>query len=710
MTLVSGGLLLISCEQDRSKLLHADKMTNGEYVTAIKILIVEEGLYELSSADLKTAGMEVIEPTRLHLFKQGQEVPLWIDGQSDDLLLQFFAHETGSLYTNENIYWLVNGDDLPWSDHKQDLDEVEIGTPLQIPDELPQGVYQATTRAEENQIYLPQVADNEHWFWAMLPAPQEQSYEISINNVSQGPASLYLALWSKTDGESSPDHHVRVAINGHQVVEEYWDGIGRHIIEAKFSSELLKNEQNIISIEAPGDTAVDADINYIDWIEMKYPRFPVAENDRLIFNHPGSNLSLSGFSGKFTVYDITNPSEPILITKGVDQTKGFDGELGHRYLAIGPQGTQTPFKLQVATTEPNLHASGYGAEYLAIGPQELLEPLQPLLKWREAQGLKVAAVPVSAIYDQFNYGMPEPEAIQAFIKQAAEDWNPTLKYLLLVGDATYDPKGFQSPTVANRIPSLMVNTVFGGQTSSDVAYTQINDDPWPDIAIGRIPARTVEQVSEVVGKTIDYELNLAQSSTHGKVVAVADGQDDIFREDAENFLDLFPTYQQREIFSPQAGVNGANRQIMELLSGDNSLVAYFGHGSINMWGKDRLFTTEDVTNLSNAGRLPVILNMTCLTGLFTHPNVESLAEALLFQPDGGAVAVLAPSSLTLPTDQSFLIQALVPILLEKSEVRLGDIHLASLRQVPTDSPGSLDVMQTFMLFGDPALRFPGYAR
>ena len=148
-----------------------------------KILIVEEGLYELSSDDLKTAGMEDIVPDRLHLFKQGQEVPLWINGQPDDLLLQFFAHETGSLYTNENIYWLVDGDDLPWSDHKQDLDEVDNGAPLQMPDELPQGVYLATTRAEENHIYLPQVADNEHWFWSMLPAPQEQSYEISINNL-----------------------------------------------------------------------------------------------------------------------------------------------------------------------------------------------------------------------------------------------------------------------------------------------------------------------------------------------------------------------------------------------------------------------------------------------------------------------------------------------------------------------------------------------
>jgi hypothetical protein len=125
---------------------------------------------------------------------------------------------------------------------------------------------------------------------------------------------------------------------------------------------------------------------------------------------------------------------------------------------------------------------------------------------------------------------------------------------------------------------------------------------------------------------------------------------------------------------------------------------------VDTWGKDRLFSTEDVQELSNAERLPVVINMTCLTGLFTHPTIESLAEALLWQSGGGAVAVLAPTSLTLPTDQGFLSQALVNAVVAEPGSPLGDILQEARKKVPGVSPGTRDVMQTFLLFGDPALQ------
>ncbi len=122
-----------------------------------------------------------------------------------------------------------------------------------------------------------------------------------------------------------------------------------------------------------------------------------------------------------------------------------------------------------------------------------------------------------------------------------------------------------------------------------------------------------------------------------------------------------------------------------------------------MWGKDKLFTVEDVLTLADNQSPPVVVNMTCLTGLFTHPKAESLAEVMLWKADGGAVALLAPSSLTLPGDQSYLSDALVDALFSNPDARLGEIHLNARRQVPSDSSGALDVMNTYMLFGDPAL-------
>ncbi|NIM09567.1 MAG: hypothetical protein GTO53_10580, partial [Planctomycetales bacterium] len=196
---------------------------------------------------------------------------------------------------------------------------------------------------------------------------------------------------------------------------------------------------------------------------------------------------------------------------------------------------------------------GRGAEYVAIGPADLLEPLQPLLDWRSAQGLNVVAVPLEAVYDQFGHGMPEPQAVQDFMAYAAATWRPAPAYLLLVGDATYDPRGHLTAPEANRLPAFLVQTVYGGETASDVFFGQLDDDLWPEIAVGRIPARNPEQVRAVVDKTLAYEKQIVGREWEGRVLAVADGQSPSFQQDALAFLSLFPERYQTELFAPPVG-------------------------------------------------------------------------------------------------------------------------------------------------------------
>ncbi|RME46927.1 MAG: hypothetical protein D6791_07060 [Chloroflexi bacterium] len=389
----------------------------------------------------------------------------------------------------------------------------------------------------------------------------------------------------------------------------------------------------------------------------------------------------------------------------------FHAESGRRYEAVGPGGYRRPARIARASTSPDpsllatqgLRAAGNGADYVAVGPPDLLEPLAPLLAWREQQGLKVLTVPVEGIYDQFNDGLPEPEAIRAFLKYARQSWQPAPRYLLLVGDATYDPQGYVTPPEANRVPSFLVQTVFGGETASDTLFAQLDDDLKPDIAVGRMPARTPQQVRTLVEKTLAYEKQTSQGEWRRRVMAVADGQDPSFRKDARAFVEQLPgDFEAVEVYPP-AGDATASQQVRRDLAEGNLLVTYFGHGSITQWGKDRIFTTADTQGLDNGDRLPVVLNMTCLTGLFTHPEVDSLAETMLWEEGGGAVAVLAATSLTLPNDQSFLSEALVETLLRNPQPTLGEAVLEAKRRVPADEAGTRDVMQTFLLFGDPAL-------
>ncbi len=71
------------------------------------------------------------------------------------------------------------------------------------------------------------------------------------------------------------------------------------------------------------------------------------------------------------------------------------------------------------------------------------EALQPLVDARQAQGMRVAVVDVGQVYDSFSYGEPGPEAIRALVEHARTHWTPPApRYLLLAGDASYDPRGY----------------------------------------------------------------------------------------------------------------------------------------------------------------------------------------------------------------------------------------------------------------------------
>jgi hypothetical protein len=487
-----------------------------------------------------------------------------------------------------------------------------------------------------------------------------------------------------------------VSVNGRDIGESAWDGSVRKTLEFAVPAGGLRDGDNIVQIDLPGETGVLADTIYLDWIEVSFPRRFEAENDRLMFDSPGGQQSLIGFSGPIDVYDVTQPDRISRVS--IDPAQAFTGIAGHRYWAVGPHGYQSG-RVMAATLTPDLHT--LQADYIAIGPSDLIEPLQPLLDYHAAHNLTVAAVPDSAVYDQFGDGRVDPTAIQAFLRAVKP------KYVLLVGDASYDPLGYTAHPEANRLPTLLVTTVYGGETGSDVGFAQLGDDLKPILAVGRVPARTADQVKVFVDKTLAYLTAPVAGPWRQRVLAVADGQDDSFKSEAQAFLDKFTPAYQTQLINPKPNQPDANVPIVAALNEGYALVGYFGHGSVTQWGKDNLFTVKDSAALKNDERLPVVLNFTCLAGLFTHPTVQSLAETLLWQMDGatpaGAVAVLAPTSLTLGSDQSFLSQALVNGFLANPTERLGDLVLKAWQAVPIDAPSARDVLQTFLLFGDPAL-------
>jgi hypothetical protein len=681
-----------------------------------KVITSQEGIYALGAGELAGAGMDLsaVDNRPIRMYWRGQPIPVWIDRDLGEL--RFFARPSQSIYSRANTYWLIQGDegfnpDAAYWSKSEEMPQEPNQIPAQTlvnPEELPEGIYDAAVHLEENTQYYPQVEQGDHWLWVTLPAPQTREFNVSLPEVEPVAGAIRMATWARTEGPGEIDHHLKIFINGQLVVEERWDGKGDHVMTALVPEGLWKSGENTIQVAAPGDTGNVADVVVVNWIDVVFGQKFQAQDDRLFFAASGQSQPLQSFNRPVQAYDVTDPWKPEVVDPARLTGDTFTGQSGHLYWLVGANGGLAPDEFLAPDESLNLRADTTGAAYIAIGPPDLLAPLQPLLDYRSQNGLKVMAVPLQSVFDQFNGGIPEPQAIRAFLQFASRNWQQKPIYLLLVGDATYDPLGYQAPPEANRLPVFLVETSFGGETASDVIFTQLDDDASPDLAVGRIPAQSPDQVSVLVAKTLAFEQQPADAAWKQKILAVADGQEETFKLDAQRFLDLFPAEAQTDLLAPKAGATDVSQQIVERLNQGDGLVAYFGHGSVNMWGKDRLFSTDDVPRLQNTGRFTVMINMTCLTGLFTHPKVESLAEAMLWQPEAGAAAVLAPTSLTLPADQSFLSQPLVEAFLSKSDETLGEALLHARQQISAENPGSLDVMETFLLLGDPALRVPKY--
>lgn len=690
--LLAGGVYFVVRTQDSSPetspITAFVPTSTATFEGILRLTVREPGIYTLPWHDLAPLGLKGVDPATLRLYNLGQPQTLWFSGMGDNLTLYFYGAPLATPYTAENVYFLTTASNT--------IPPFLVETPYSNNDPL-------YLHLEQNLIYLPRTEPEHTWYWKTLTAPKAEPVEFALPQISSGEATLRVSLFSNTDASSlDPDHHLRLTLNDTSLADETWDGRINHELSITFSSDLLREGTNTLTLELPGDTGAIVETVLLDWIELEYPHSLIAENGRIAFRGTGEPLTLEGFSTPPYLFDLTLPenSSPVEITPLASlQTPTT---LDHRYLAVDPAGFLTPLALFPAQLTPNLRT--VAGDYIVIGPPDLLASIQPLLDYRATEGLTPVTIPLYAIYDQFGGGVAHPEAIRSFLQYAYANWKTPPKYVLLVGDSTYDPLGYQSSPEINRVPSFFRFTYYGGETVSDVPFTQMDDDSLPDLIVGRIPARTPAQVTTLVEKTLAYELN--PPATQNRILAIADGQEASFATDAQTFLNSFPRTYTPDLLSPPKGDTAAAGQITQALNDGVLFMSYFGHGSITMLGKDRIFSVEDGESLKNGANLPIMINITCLAGLFTHPDTESLTEVMLWNPNGGAVAALSATSLTVPGDQAYLTQAFVQALTDHPSATLGELFLTAQRLLPLENEGVREVMDTFLLFGDPALHLP----
>ena len=314
------------------------------------------------------------------------------------------------------------------------------------------------------------------------------------------------------------------------------------------------------------------------------------------------------------------------------------------------------------------------------------------------------AVSVEQVYSELGYGESTPEAIREFLAYAYHHWKaPSVRYVVLFGDATYDFKDYYGTGVKNHVPPLMVKTRFVW-TVSDPAYASVNgEDMLPDIAMGRLPAASAEEARALVDKLVAYETGA--SGLDGPVVLVADNRDAAgnFESDADAIASTILSGRElNQIYLSQLGTAASRQAIVEAFDSGASLVSYVGHGGIQLWANERLLDTASVSSLSPQPHQPLVLTMNCLNGYFHFPFFNSLSEELVKAEGKGAIAAFSPSGLSFNGPAHVYHQALLTELFHGGHQRLGDA-IAAAQEAYTGTGAWPELLSIYHLLGDPAL-------
>jgi len=670
--------------------LAAEMATQQKIATrgAVRIAVSADGLYRVTRSELAATGLDATADAQtFRLYSDGAEVPIAIEGS--DLLFYGRALDTPSTATR--TYWLVAGDGA--------------GLRMPIAPVVP-GITAASrsfaaTAERIDKIYFVTFLHDvrgDHFVGPLVStetaAPTIQTLQLRHVERSGPDASVTIVLQGSSEIDTPAAHRVSVSFNGQHAGDMTFDAFARASSTFIVPASLVAEGENRVSLVAMNG---ELDASAVVSVAVTYAHSYVADDGSLLAGvEGGARISISGFStNDVEIVDVTDDRAPIRIVPAVvNGTASFVAPGTGERTIFAVETSRVLRAGSVTRDKPSSLHDSAGADVVIISHPAFVDSLAPLVQLRQSQGLSVLVATTDDIYDEFNFGAKDPQAIRAFLSNARH-WATPPRYVLLVGDASFDERNFLGLGDFDFVPTRLVPSDLL-DTASDAWFTDFDDDGSPDVPIGRFSARIPADAVAEVAKVVAYETSALPPSRRVVLVSGADAAIDFHANSLALAASIPPGF---DVVDVNAAAIGAEAARQELLSGfsDAMLVNYIGHGSVEIWSNASFFGRSDVGTLSK-GRTPIVVAMTCLNGYFHDVYTDSLAETLQRAPNG-AVAVWASSSLTSPEVQLPADEVLLQALLANGDVRLGDAVLAALKSSFTP-----DIRKTFILFGDPAMR------
>jgi hypothetical protein len=506
-----------------------------------------------------------------------------------------------------------------------------------------------------------------------------------------------------------------------------------------FSLNNLQNNNTVTVSYTPGSFNSQG---WINWFEL-FGRCDLSMNgtNQLLFRDP---LSVGNSRGEFIltnvqagtqVWDITDPLRAVKMNSGIIGSElrfVNDCTVLHEYIAFSSSGFLQPV-YEGTVVNQDLHGSS-PSDMIIITDAPFISPAQRLAAIHNAKGTHTTVFSTQQVYNEFGSGLPDPVAIRDFVKMYYDRYrsgNNNLKYLLLFGDASFDPKDrirnnynpvppYENDNSLDPLGSYCSDDFYGFlDDNEDINSTAVTN--LLDIGIGRVPVLNIDDANAFVDKVESYYSSKALGPWRNDLTFVADDEDNnLHFNDAETITATAvisnPLFNIQKIyldaFHQESGGGGgqypqANQAINSRIYNGTLIWNYNGHGGPSRLAEETIVDGSIVNGWNNAARLPLFITATCDFAPYDNTLINSLGERILLRPKTGGIALMTTTRPVFAFSNRIMNNNYVRFALERDantgQYRaLGDA-IREAKNFTYQSFPDIVNNRKFTLLGDPAL-------